>query len=118
MRAESDETARELVHHHEHPVAPEHDRLAAKQIDAPEAVCRVADERQPGRAASARGWTIVFRQHAVHHVLVDITAECVSDDARDPWAAESRIAGLEFDDRPDESLVRAFRAWLLRARLG
>ena len=54
MHAESDETARELVHHHEHPVAPKHDRFAAKEIDAPQAVCGMADERQPRWAGAVR----------------------------------------------------------------
>ena len=43
MDTDADKTPRELVHHHEHPVATEHDRLAAKEVDAPEAVCGVAD---------------------------------------------------------------------------
>ena len=30
VHADSDETTRELVHDHEHPVAPEHDRLTAR----------------------------------------------------------------------------------------
>ena len=47
MYADADEATRELVHDDEHPVAPEHDRLASKEVDAPEAVCGVADERQP-----------------------------------------------------------------------
>ena len=47
MHADSDEATGELVHHHEHPVAPEHDGLASKQIHAPQAVSRVSDERQP-----------------------------------------------------------------------
>ena len=34
VHPDSDEATRELVHHHEHPVAPEHDGLAAKEIDA------------------------------------------------------------------------------------
>src|SRR5438046_753906 len=61
MHADADETTRELVHDHEHPVAPQHDRLAAKEVHAPEAVCRVADERQPRGPASARSRAIVFR---------------------------------------------------------
>src|SRR5262245_61458838 len=47
VHAEADEATPELVHDHEHLVAPEHDRLAAKEVDAPEAVCGVANERQP-----------------------------------------------------------------------
>ena len=47
VHADSDEATRKLVHHHEHPLAPEHDRLTSKEVDAPEAVCGVANERQP-----------------------------------------------------------------------
>jgi hypothetical protein len=47
MHADADKAARELVHHREDPVAPEHDRLAAKEVHAPQAVCGVADERLP-----------------------------------------------------------------------
>ena len=45
--ADSDESTGELVHDHEHPVAPEHDGLASKEVYAPEAVCGVSNERQP-----------------------------------------------------------------------
>src|ERR1700675_4134715 len=48
MHADSDEATGELVHDHEHPVASEHDGLAAKKIHAPQAVSGVSDERQPG----------------------------------------------------------------------
>src|ERR1700704_2669848 len=44
VHADSDEATRELVHHHQHPVAPEHDGLASKEVDAPEAVRGVSDE--------------------------------------------------------------------------
>jgi transposase len=53
MHAESDEATRVLVHDHEHPVAPEHDGLASKEIHAPQAVSRVSDERQPRGPSSA-----------------------------------------------------------------
>src|SRR5678815_3109260 len=58
VHADADEATRELVHDHEYPVAPEDDGLAAKEIDAPEAVCGVSDERQPRGPASARGRAI------------------------------------------------------------
>jgi hypothetical protein len=73
--ADTDQTTRELVHDHEYPIAPEHDRLAAKQVHAPEAILGVADERQPRGSAAARRRPIVFRQDAVHHVPVDIDSE-------------------------------------------
>src|SRR5215468_5751527 len=47
VHADSDEATGELVHDHEHPVAPEHDGLASKEIHAPQAVCRVTDKRPP-----------------------------------------------------------------------
>src|SRR6185295_5897589 len=47
VHADADEATRELVHDHEHPVASQHDRLASKEIHAPQAVCGVSDERQP-----------------------------------------------------------------------
>src|SRR5262249_28389291 len=97
MHADADKAARELVHDYEHPVAPEENRLASKQIHAPEAVCGVADERQPRGSGSARSRAIVIRQHAVHG-LVDVDPERLRDDVRNPWTAEPRIARLELDD--------------------
>src|SRR5207344_2432143 len=70
MHAETDNATRELVHDHEHPVAPEHDGLASKEVHTPDAVCRVPDGRQPRGPGAARGGANVFRQHAVHNVLV------------------------------------------------
>ena len=116
MHAETDDAMRELVHDHEHPVAPEHDGLASKEVHAPQAVCGVSDERQPRGSGSARGGAIVCRQHAVHDVLVDVDPERVRDDARNPWTAEPRIARLELDDSLDECLARPLRSGLLRAR--
>src|SRR4249919_2169588 len=72
MHADADEATRELVHDHEHPVAPEHDRRASKKIHAPQAVSSVSDERQPRRPGAAGDGAIVFRQHAVYDVLVDV----------------------------------------------
>ena len=60
----------------------------------------------------------MFRQHAVDDVLVDVDAERLRDDARNPWTAEPRIARLELDDGLDQCLVRPFRSGLLRARRG
>jgi hypothetical protein len=78
-RADSDEATRELVHGHGYPVAPEHDGLASKEVHAPQAVCRVSDERQPRGPGSAGGVAMVFRQRAVHDVLVDADPEGVRD---------------------------------------
>src|SRR6266851_6296868 len=115
MHADSDEATGELVHDHEHPVAPEHDGLASKEIHAPQAVFRVSDERQPRGPGAARGGAIVFRQHAVNDVLVDVDAKRARDDAGNPRTAEPRIARLELDDGLDECRARSLRSGLLWA---
>ena len=116
VHADSDKATRELVHHDEHPVAPDDDGLASKQIHAPEAISRVSDERQPRRPGTAWGGAIVFRQHAVYDVLVDVDSERVRDDVSDRRTAESRIARLELDDGVDECLARPLRSGRPRAR--
>src|SRR5579864_4810288 len=63
VHADSDEATRELVHHDEHPVAPEHDGLASKEVNAPQAISHVSDEREPRGPGTAWGGAIVFRQH-------------------------------------------------------
>ena len=110
VHSKADQTPGELVHDHEHPVALEHDRLAAKEIHAPEAVGRVADERQPRRSGSSGGWTIVLRQHAAHDVLVDVDPERLRDDARNAWTPEPRIARFELHDGVDERIARPLRS--------
>src|SRR5947209_2465002 len=67
-------------------------------------VCPMNDsQRGPGAAG---GGAIVFRQHAVYDVLVDVDPERVRDDARNPRTAEPRIARLELDDGLDECVAR------------
>ena len=58
----------------------------------------------------------MFGQHAMHDVLVDVDAERVRDDARNPRTAESRIARVKLEDGPNECLARALRSRLLGAR--
>src|SRR2546427_9350200 len=89
VHPDPDEATRELVHDHQHPVAPEHDGLTSKEVHAPQAVSRVSDERQPRGSDSARGGAIEFRQHPGHDVLVDWEPERLRDDQPDPWAPES-----------------------------
>ena len=115
VHADADEATRALVHDHEHPVAPEHDGLASKEIHTPQAVCRVADERQPRGPGSTRDGATVCRQHAVHDVLIDVGPERSRDDARNPWTAEPRIPRLELNDGLYKCLARPLRSGFLRA---
>jgi hypothetical protein len=99
-----------------HPRGPQPDGLAAKAVDAAPAVGGVSDERQPRGPRSGRGKAIVFRQHAVHDVLVDVEPERLADEAGNPWTAEPRIARRELDDGLEEGLIRPCRSGLLGAR--
>jgi hypothetical protein len=75
-----------------------------------QAVSRVSDERQPRGPGAAGGGAIVFCQHAVYVVLVDVDPERVRDDARNPRTAEPGIARLELDDGLDECVARLLRS--------
>ena len=59
----------------------------------------------------------MWGEHVAHDVPVDVDAERARDDARDPWAAEPRIARLELDDGADECLTRTLRTGLSRMRV-
>ena len=61
----------------------------------------------------------MFRQHAMYDVLVDVDAERLREDARNPWTAEPRIARLELDDGLDQALlVRASSGRALTRTVG
>ena len=64
---------RVTIHDHEHPVGLEQNRLTTKQINAPEAVFQVADNRQPGRAVAGIGsWSVVLFKYAPDHIFIDV----------------------------------------------
>ena len=51
--AKANDPAREDVHHHHDPVALEQNRLTAKEVDTPQAVSGLPDNREPGGAIAA-----------------------------------------------------------------
>ncbi len=102
--SEANDSARELIHDDEHPVALEQNGFAAKEIDAPEADFHVTDESQPGGTTIMGCWTVMFGEDTPHDVLVDVHAEGLGDDQRDSRAAESRIASLQLHNRLDQFL--------------
>ena len=64
MHANAHHAPRELVHHHEHPMAPQDRRLAAKQVETPETVLRVTERGEPGRPSRVWLWAVVVRQYS------------------------------------------------------
>jgi hypothetical protein len=109
--AESDDSPGKYVDHHEDPVAAKQDRLAAKEIDAPETVFGMRKEGQPGRTRGI--WVSaskVLREHAAYNILIDLDTEGVCNLLRNPLIAESGVTTLHVDDRGDEFLGGTFRA--------
>ena len=51
MHADAYEATGELIHDHKHPIGPQDEGFAAKEVDAPQAVSGVANHRQPRGAA-------------------------------------------------------------------
>ncbi len=70
VHTETDDSPSKLIHNDENSVRFQGDGFTPKQIDAPETIFCVADERQPRRTSSARPWAVVFRKNPPHHVLV------------------------------------------------
>jgi hypothetical protein len=51
MDAEAHNATRVVVHHDEHPMRPQDRRFAPKQVEAPQTVLRVTEDREPGWAS-------------------------------------------------------------------
>ena len=112
VHAEADDAPRELVHHHEHPVCTQDGRFASKQIDAPQTVLRVPEDREPRR--SRRVWfrPVPDGENASHHILVHGNPESQGDLLRDPRATPGRISSFHVDDSGDDLLTGSLRARL------
>ena len=69
MDAEPNDPARVLIHDDQDPVSPQRGRLAAEQIDTPEAVFHVAEEREPGWASRTRFRPVMNAQDTANNIL-------------------------------------------------
>jgi hypothetical protein len=45
LNPETDDSARVLVHHNQHPVRSQNNRFASKKVEAPQAVLHMTDKR-------------------------------------------------------------------------
>jgi hypothetical protein len=104
LGADADDLAREVIHHNHGPIALEHNGLTSEQIEAPQAVLHVSDEREPGWALGSGGRSEVLSEDATHGVLVDLDAERMSHLLGNARTTEAWIAVLHFEDRRDEFL--------------
>src|ERR1700694_5338 len=100
--AEAHDATRELVHHHEHPVCTQDGRFASKQIDAPQTVLRVPEDREPRRPRRVWLRPVPNGENASHHILVHGNPESQGDLLRDPWTTPGRISSFHVDDSGDD----------------
>src|SRR5262249_1997842 len=73
--AKADDATRALIHHDQHPVCVEDRRFAAKQVETPQTVLCVTQDREPGRPRRIWFRLVPIRENAPHHILVDGNTE-------------------------------------------
>ena len=91
----------------------QYNRFAPEEIDAPQAVLRVAEKREPG--GSAPLWmvgSVVACKNSADNVLVDVNPERTRYRMEDALAAKTRIALLEADDGCSKLRRWSFWTWL------
>ena len=99
LHTETDDSPCVLIHDDHDPVRLQYNRFAPEEIDAPQAVLRVAEKREPG--GSAPLWmvgSVVACKNSADNVLVDVNPERTRYRMDDALAAKTRIALLEADD--------------------
>jgi len=114
VHAKPDDPARVLIHDGQYPMSPQRRRLAAKQVDTPEAVLHVTQESEPGWAAGVSNWAEVICQDELDNVFIDGDTEGQCNLLGDSRAAPGGIALFHFDNGVDEFSGRSFRTGLAR----
>src|SRR5215831_20661118 len=71
LNSKPDDSPRVLVHHDEHPIRSQDDRFASKQVETPQAVLRMADEREPGRTTFRRHRVVILGKNPPNHILIN-----------------------------------------------
>ena len=98
MDGEADDPPRVLVHDHENPITSQNRGLAPEQVDAPPAVFRMPQERQPGGATRVGVRAIVRGEHTADYVLVDLDVEGQPELLRNPRTAPHGVLPLHLDN--------------------
>jgi len=112
MHAKPDDPARELIHDNQDPVSAQRRRIAAEQVDTPEAVLHVTQESEPGGAAAVRSWSVMSGQDASDNVFVDGDTEGQGNLLGDSRTAPGGISLFHFDNGIDEFSGRSPRTGL------
>ena len=110
MQAKPNDLKRVLIHDDQDPVSPQHCRLAAKEVRAPETVLQVSKESQPGWTTRVLSGRVVTGENPSNHVFVDGDVERSSNLLSDARTAPGGIALLHLDNGFNELFVGSFWA--------
>ena len=113
MYAKAPDATRPLVHHDEHPMCAQDGRFASKQIETPQTVLRVTEDREPGWPIRVWCRSAPHGENAPHHILVDGNTEGQGDLLSDPGTTPGRIPPFHIDDGGHDFLVGTLGARLL-----
>ncbi len=74
---EPDDSTRVLVHNDQNPISLQADRFTSEQVEAPQTVLHMTDERQPGGTTLRRRRPIMQGQNPPNHILINRCSELI-----------------------------------------
>jgi hypothetical protein len=117
LHAKAHDATCALVHHHENPMRPQDRRFASKQVETPQTVLRVTEDRDPGRPRRVWRRPAPGGENPPHDILVERNTEGQGDLLRDAWTTPRRIPLFHVDDGGHHVLARSPWARLLPDRV-
>src|ERR1039457_5104368 len=72
LHAKADDPPAKLIHDDQNPVPPQQDRFEPEQIQAPETVLGMTQERKPRRSEVTAFGAVVCGQNSTHHIFVEV----------------------------------------------
>jgi len=117
LDGEADNPSRILVHHHQDPMSLEADRFSPEQIQAPETILGMTQQRKPGRAEVGSSRLEVLFLDSADDIFVERDPESIGDLFGNARTATPGITALEFENGLNDFLARTFGS-SLSPRLG
>src|SRR5262249_32930040 len=99
---ESDDSPCVLVHDDQHPIGLQCDRFTTEQVEAPQTILHMADERQPRGTVFRRRRRILGGENSPNHVLINTRSESQIDLFCNLRTSPRRIAPFHLDHGPDQ----------------
>ena len=99
--AKADDPAGKLIHHDQHSVTLQQNRFGPEQVQTPETVFGMPQEREPRRSVVTAFRVVVGGQNSADHIFVEVDANGLGQVLRNLRAAELGIAPLDFTEGLD-----------------